>query len=112
LILSERYLGAGLECPGLDVAADAAKFAFDRNRAAARKFCRKQPGTNGGRMDSSVGSEPMLMTTERRPAIRTLRGWAISVLQDASAKHAIESFPALQWKAHNIRLHNPGLPCP
>jgi hypothetical protein len=27
----------------------------------------------------------MLMTTERRPAIRALRGWAISVLQDASA---------------------------
>ncbi|MCK1603453.1 hypothetical protein IVB02_18900 [Bradyrhizobium sp. 166] len=27
----------------------------------------------------------MLMTKERRPAIRTLRGWAISVLQDAGA---------------------------
>jgi hypothetical protein len=27
----------------------------------------------------------MLMTTERRPAIRTLRGWAISVLQEADA---------------------------
>lgn len=27
----------------------------------------------------------MLMTRERRPAIRTLRGWAISVLQEASA---------------------------
>jgi len=27
----------------------------------------------------------MLMTSERRPAIRTLRGWAISVLQDAGA---------------------------
>ncbi len=27
----------------------------------------------------------MLMTTERRPAIRTLRGWAISVLQEAGA---------------------------
>ena len=25
----------------------------------------------------------MLMTKERRPAIRTLRGWAISVLQEA-----------------------------
>jgi hypothetical protein len=27
----------------------------------------------------------MLMTTPRRPAIRTLRGWAISVLQAAEA---------------------------
>jgi hypothetical protein len=27
----------------------------------------------------------MLMTKERRPAIRTLRGWAISVLQQAGA---------------------------
>jgi hypothetical protein len=27
----------------------------------------------------------MLMTKERRPAIRTLRGWAISVPQDAGA---------------------------
>jgi hypothetical protein len=27
----------------------------------------------------------MLMTKERRPAIRTLRGWAISVLQEGGA---------------------------
>ena len=27
----------------------------------------------------------MLMTRERRPAIRTLRGWAINVLNDAGA---------------------------
>jgi hypothetical protein len=27
----------------------------------------------------------MLMTKERRPAIRTLRGWAIGVLQEAGA---------------------------
>ena len=27
----------------------------------------------------------MLMTRERRPAIRTLRGWAIHVLQEAGA---------------------------
>ena len=27
----------------------------------------------------------MLMTKERRPAIRTLRGWAISVLQEVGA---------------------------
>lgn len=27
----------------------------------------------------------MLMTRERRPAIRTLRGWAISVLHEAGA---------------------------
>ena len=27
----------------------------------------------------------MLMRKERRPAVRTLRGWAISVLQEAGA---------------------------
>ena len=27
----------------------------------------------------------MLMTSERRPAIRTMRGWAIDVLQNAGA---------------------------
>ncbi|MHC2275356.1 hypothetical protein ACVME8_001967 [Bradyrhizobium diazoefficiens] len=32
----------------------------------------------------------MLMTKERRPAIRTLRGWAISVLQEAGAIHECE----------------------
>ncbi|MCK1388593.1 hypothetical protein [Bradyrhizobium sp. 21] len=29
----------------------------------------------------------MLMTKERRPAIRTLQGWAIGVLQEAGAIH-------------------------
>ncbi|MDA9436267.1 hypothetical protein [Bradyrhizobium sp. CCBAU 51627] len=32
----------------------------------------------------------MLMTKERRPAIRTLRGWAISVLHEAGAIHECE----------------------
>ncbi|WP_038965567.1 hypothetical protein [Bradyrhizobium diazoefficiens] len=32
----------------------------------------------------------MLMTKERRPAIRTLRGWAIGVLQEAGAIHECE----------------------
>ncbi|MBX9650372.1 MAG: hypothetical protein K2X57_25340 [Xanthobacteraceae bacterium] len=32
----------------------------------------------------------MLMTKERRPAIRTLRGWAIQVLQEAGAIHECE----------------------
>jgi hypothetical protein len=32
----------------------------------------------------------MLVTKERRLAIRTLRGWAISVLQDAGAIHECE----------------------
>lgn len=32
----------------------------------------------------------MLMTKERRPTIRTLRGWAISVLQEAGAIHECE----------------------
>ena len=32
----------------------------------------------------------MLTTKERRPAIRTLRGWAINVLQEAGAIHECE----------------------
>ncbi|QQO19118.1 hypothetical protein JJB98_03935 [Bradyrhizobium diazoefficiens] len=32
----------------------------------------------------------MLMTKERRPAVRTLRGWALSVLQEAGAIHECE----------------------
>jgi hypothetical protein len=32
----------------------------------------------------------MLMTKERQPAIRTLRGWAIHVLQEAGAIHECE----------------------
>lgn len=32
----------------------------------------------------------MLMTKERRSAIRTLRGWAIHVLQEAGAIHECE----------------------
>ena len=33
----------------------------------------------------------MLVMKERRPAIRTLRGWAISVLQEAGAVSECES---------------------
>jgi hypothetical protein len=33
----------------------------------------------------------MLMIKERTPAIRTLRGWAISVLQEAGAIHECET---------------------
>ena len=32
----------------------------------------------------------MLMTKERRPAVRTLRGWAIHVLKEAGAIHECE----------------------
>ncbi|MCK1483359.1 hypothetical protein IVB25_11640 [Bradyrhizobium sp. 193] len=32
----------------------------------------------------------MLMTKERRPAIRTLRGWALVVLHEAGAIHECE----------------------
>lgn len=32
----------------------------------------------------------MLMMKERRPAIRTLQGWAIGVLQEAGAVHECE----------------------
>jgi hypothetical protein len=50
-------------------------------------------------MDSSVRSEPMLMTKERRTAIRTLRGWAISVLQDAGAIRECEDHGWMQDRA-------------
>ncbi|CUT13546.1 hypothetical protein BF49_4626 [Bradyrhizobium sp.] len=41
----------------------------------------------------------MLMTKERRPAIRTLRGWAILVLQDASAIQQCEEHGWMQDRA-------------
>ncbi|WP_027520528.1 hypothetical protein [Bradyrhizobium sp. Ec3.3] len=41
----------------------------------------------------------MLMFKERRPAIRTLRGWAISVLQDAGAIRECEEHAWLQDRA-------------
>ncbi|MCA1436778.1 hypothetical protein I6F33_27925 [Bradyrhizobium sp. BRP20] len=41
----------------------------------------------------------MLMTKERRPAIRTLRGWAISVLQEAGAIHECEEHGWVQDRA-------------
>jgi hypothetical protein len=41
----------------------------------------------------------MLMTKERRPAIRTLRGWAISVLQGAGAIRECETHGWMQDRA-------------
>jgi hypothetical protein len=41
----------------------------------------------------------MLMTKERRPAIRTLRGWAISVLQEAGAIRECEEHDWMQDRA-------------
>ncbi|WP_369725657.1 hypothetical protein AB8Z38_13625 [Bradyrhizobium sp. LLZ17] len=41
----------------------------------------------------------MLMTMERRPAIRTLRGWAISVLQEAGAIRECEEHGWMQDRA-------------
>jgi hypothetical protein len=41
----------------------------------------------------------MLMTKERRPAIRTLRGWAISVLQEAGAIRECEEHGWIQDRA-------------
>ncbi|UGY20995.1 hypothetical protein HAP48_0049500 (plasmid) [Bradyrhizobium septentrionale] len=38
----------------------------------------------------------MLMTREKRPAIRTLRGWAISVLQEAGAIRECEEHGWMQ----------------
>ncbi|MGY8681198.1 hypothetical protein Q2941_25870 [Bradyrhizobium sp. UFLA05-153] len=41
----------------------------------------------------------MLMTNERRPAIRTLRGWAISVLHEAGAICECEEHGWMQDRA-------------
>jgi hypothetical protein len=41
----------------------------------------------------------MLMTKERRPAIRTLRGWAISILQEAGAILECEEHGWMQDRA-------------
>ena len=41
----------------------------------------------------------MLMTKERRAAIRTLRGWAISVLQEAGAIRECEEHGWMQDRA-------------
>ncbi|SIO56417.1 hypothetical protein SAMN05443247_08275 [Bradyrhizobium erythrophlei] len=41
----------------------------------------------------------MLMTKERRPAIRTLRGWAISVLQEAGAIRECDEHGWIQDRA-------------
>ena len=58
----------------------------------------------------------MLMTKGRRPAIRTLRGWVISVLQEAHAIHECEyhgwardrADPHARERAVDIaRLHPP-----
>jgi hypothetical protein len=41
----------------------------------------------------------MQMTKDRRPAIRTLRGWAISVLQEAGAIRECETHGWMQDRA-------------
>ncbi|WFU45426.1 hypothetical protein QA640_46250 (plasmid) [Bradyrhizobium sp. CB82] len=41
----------------------------------------------------------MLMTKEKRPAIRTLRGWAISILQEAGAIRECEEHGWMQDRA-------------
>jgi len=52
-----------------------------------------------------AGELPMLMTKERRSAIRTLRGWAISVLQDGADPHA-------RKRAFDIARQDPPDGCP
>jgi hypothetical protein len=41
----------------------------------------------------------MLMTTDRRPTIRTMRGWAIYVLQEAGAIRECEEHGWMQERA-------------
>jgi hypothetical protein len=40
---------------------------------------------DGAKRFVSQGTNPMLMHRERRPAIKTLRGWAVSTLREADA---------------------------
>jgi hypothetical protein len=57
-------------------------------------------GTNDGQKDSPCqGAISMLMTHERRPAIRTIRGWALSVLQEAGAISECEEHGWMQERA-------------
>ena len=57
----------------------------------------------------------MLMTSERRPAMRTLRGWAIAVLQEAAAIRECEEHgwmqdradPHARERAFDIACQNP-----
>ena len=57
----------------------------------------------------------MLMTKERRSAIRTLRGWAISVLREAGAIHECDThgwmqdraYPHARERAFDIARHDP-----
>ena len=57
----------------------------------------------------------MLMTKERGPAVRMLRGWAISVLQEAGAIHECEQHgwakdrgdPHARERAYEIARQDP-----
>jgi hypothetical protein len=62
----------------------------------------------------------MLVSRERRPAIRTLRGWAISVLQEAGAIRECEEHgwmqdradPHARKRAFDIARRQPPKECP
>ena len=57
------------------------------------------PGTSEGKGFTSAGAISLLMIRQRRPAIRTLRGWAISVLQEAGAICECEEHGWMQERA-------------
>src|SRR3979409_309428 len=46
-----------------------------------------------------IRSDSLLMTSERRPAVRTMRGWAIQVLQEAGAIRECEEHGWMQDRA-------------
>jgi hypothetical protein len=57
-------------------------------------------GTNGWSEGfGPAGEISMLTTKERRPAFRTLRGWAISALQEAGAIRECEEHGWMQDRA-------------
>ena len=49
----------------------------------------------------------MLMTRERRPAIRTLRGWAINVLNEAGAIRECEDHAGCRTAPTRMRASAP-----
>jgi hypothetical protein len=56
----------------------------------------ESPGTKGLAQGFIWWENSMLWTIERRPAIRTLQGWAISVLQEAGAIRECEQHGWMQ----------------
>jgi hypothetical protein len=100
-----RRKEAGIETPEFFAETLPATPSFDRNqwKTVSSPNQQSHPCVSSpelGREDSSNKERPsMLMTKERRPAIRRLGGWAISVLQEAGAIRECEEHGWMQDRA-------------